>query len=133
MNKSGRGSDGRETVSAPGPKDRSPRGKFKSEFWSQFSERAGARSQDMAKDYKRFRSDVKKGLYKVTITISDEAVDWFYHLSRMMKKKRGYKLPRSYIIRALINVCMKLEIGVEGVKGEKDLEERILDAIKRYS
>jgi len=86
----------------------------------------------MVKDYKRFRSDVKKGLHKVTITISDEAVDWFYHLSRMMKRKKGYKLPRSYIIRALINVCMKLEIGVDGVRGEKGLEERILEAIRRY-
>lgn len=86
----------------------------------------------MAKDYKRFRSEVKKDLRKVTITISDEALDWFYKLSRMMKKKRGYKLPRSYIIRALINVCMKLDINVEGVKTEKDLEERILAAIKKY-
>jgi len=86
----------------------------------------------MVKDYKRFRSEVKKGLHKVTITISDEALDWFYELSRTMKKKKGYKLPRSYIIRSLINVCMKLDIKVEGVRTEKDLEERILDAIRRY-
>jgi len=39
-------------------------------------------------------------------------------------------LPRSYIIRALINVFMKLDIKVEGVKTEKDVERRILDAIK---
>jgi len=86
----------------------------------------------MVKDYKRFRSEVKKGLHKVTITISDEALDWFYELSRKMKEKKGYKLPRSYIIRALINVCMKLDIKVEGVRTEKDLEEKILDAIRRY-
>jgi len=89
-------------------------------------------SRDMVKDYKRFRSEVKKGLHKVTITISDEALDWFYELSRKMKEKKGYKLPRSYIIRALINVCMKLDIKVEGVRTEKDLEEKILDAIRRY-
>lgn len=86
----------------------------------------------MAKDYKRFRSDVKKGLHRVTITISDEALDWFYKLSSMMKKKKGYKLPRSYIIRALINVCMKLDINLEDIKTEKDLEERILEAVKKY-
>jgi len=85
----------------------------------------------MVKDYKRFRSEVKKGLHKVTITISDEALDWFHDLSRRMKEKKGYKLPRSYIIRALINVFMKLDINVAGVRGEKDLEERIQDAIKR--
>ena len=86
----------------------------------------------MVKDYKRFRSEVKKDLHKVTITISDEALDWFYELTKMMKKKKGYKLPRSYIIRALINVFMKLDIKVEGVRTEKDLEERILDGIRRY-
>jgi len=85
----------------------------------------------MVKKYKRFRSEVKKGLHKVTITISDEALDWFYELSRMMKKKRGYKLPRSYIIRALINVFMKLDINVEGVRTEEHLEERIFQAIKK--
>jgi len=86
----------------------------------------------MVKDYKRFRSEVRKGLHKVTITISDEAIDWFYELSRKMKEKRGYKLPRSYIIRALINIFMKLRINVEGVRTEKDLEEKIFDAIRRY-
>jgi len=86
----------------------------------------------MVKDYKRFRSEVRKGLHKVTITISDEAIDWFYELSRKMREKRGYKLPRSYIVRALINIFMKLDINVEGVRTEKDLEERILDAIRKY-
>jgi len=90
------------------------------------------RSQHMVKDYKRFRSEVRKGLHKVTITISDEAIDWFYELSRKMREKRGYKLPRSYIVRALINIFMKLDINVEGVRTERDLEERILDAIRKY-
>ena len=83
------------------------------------------------KDYKRFRSEVEKGLHKVTITISDGALDWFYELSRRMKKNGGYKLPRSYIIRALINVSMKLDIDVKGVKTEKDLEERIIRGCKK--
>lgn len=86
----------------------------------------------MVRDYKRFRSEVRKGLHKVTITLSDEALDWFYNLSKMMKNKKGYKLPRSYIIRALINVCMKLDINVEGVRTEGDLEKKILLALKRY-
>jgi len=84
----------------------------------------------MTKNYRRFRSDVKKGLHKVNITISDEAIHWFHDLSRKMKNSKGYMLPRSYIIRALINVFMKLDIKVEGVKTEKDVERRILDAIK---
>jgi len=86
----------------------------------------------MVKDYKRFKSEVRKGLRKVTVTICDECLDWFYELSSTMKKKKGYKLPRSYIIRALIDVCMKLDINVEGERTENDLEERILQAIKKY-
>jgi len=92
----------------------------------------GQRAYFMVRNYKRFRSEVRKDLHKVTITISDEALDWFYELSRTMKKKRGYKLPRSYIIRALINVFMRLDIKVEGVRTEEELQERIVNAIKTY-
>jgi len=84
----------------------------------------------MAKNYRRFRSEVKKGLHKVNITISDEAIHWFHDLSRKMKNTKGYMLPRSYIIRALINVFMKLHINVKGVRTEKDVERRILEAVK---
>jgi hypothetical protein len=93
----------------------------------------GKRAMGMVKDYKRFRSEVEKGLHKVTITVSDEALDWCYELSKLMKKNGGYKLPRSYIIRALISACMKLEINVKGVKTEKDLEEKIVRACKKLS
>jgi len=92
----------------------------------------GRRGYRVVRDYKRFRSEVEKGLHKVTITISDEVLDWFYQMSRRMKKSKGYKLPRSYIIRALINVCMKLDVNVKGVKTEKDLEEKILEAVKKH-
>jgi hypothetical protein len=91
------------------------------------------RAYVMVKDYKRFRSEVEKGLHKVTITVSDEALDWCYELSKLMKKNGGYKLPRSYIIRALISACMKLDIDVKGVKTEKDLEEKIVRACKKVS
>ena len=87
----------------------------------------------MVKEYKRFRSEVEKGLHKVTITISDEALDWCYELSKLMKKNGGYKLPRSYIIRALINACMKLDINVKGVKTEKDMEERIIKGHRKIA
>jgi hypothetical protein len=75
----------------------------------------------MVKDYKRFRSEVEKGLHKVTITVSDEALDWCYELSKLMKKNGGYKLPRSYIIRALINASMKLNINFKDTITEEGL------------
>jgi len=83
----------------------------------------------MAKEYKRFRSDVKKGLRKITATVSDEALEWFHTLSLVMKKNGGYKLPRTYIIRALINAAMSTGVNVRGVRTEKQLERRILRAL----
>ena len=84
----------------------------------------------MAKDYKRFRSDVKKGLRKITVTVSDESLEWFHLLSSTMKKNGGYKLPRTYIIRALISVAMSTGVNVQGVRTERQLERRILHAFK---
>ena len=86
----------------------------------------------MAKNYKHFRSEVEKGLHRISITISADAIDWFHELGIKMKKKKGYKLPRSYIIRALIDVCMKLDIKLDGIKTEKELKKRIFEAAKKY-
>jgi len=86
----------------------------------------------MVKRYRRFRSEVEKGLYKVNITVSDEAPDWFYELRKMMKKKDSYELPRSYIIKALFNSWMKLDINGKGIRPEEGLEGRILEAVKNY-
>lgn len=84
----------------------------------------------MAKEYKRFRSDVKKGLRKITATVSDESLEWFHLLSSTMKKSGGCKLPRTYIIRALINAAMTTGVNVRGVKTERQLEGRILRALR---
>lgn len=50
----------------------------------------------------------------------------------MMKKNGGHKLRWPYIIKALINVCLKFDISVKGVKIEEDLEELILEAVKNH-
>ena len=49
-----------------------------------------------------------------------------------MKSSGGYKLPKSYIIRALLDAAMNLKIDVSKVKSEEELVGRILDAINRY-
>lgn len=84
----------------------------------------------MAKEYKRFRSDVKNGLHKITVTVSDESLDWFNLLSATMKRSGGYRLPRTYIIRAMIAAVMSLGVNVRGVRTERQLERRILRAFK---
>jgi hypothetical protein len=81
---------------------------------------------------KKFRSEVPKGLFRVPVSITREMEVWFQNLSNEMKATGGYKLPKSYILRSILNSIMKLEIDVSGIKTEKDLEKKILEALKRY-
>lgn len=57
---------------------------------------------------------------------------WLQGLSNKMKSSGGYKLPKSYIIRALLDAAMQLNIDVTCIKTEEELVKRILGAIKRY-
>ena len=82
---------------------------------------------------KKFRSEVPKGLFRIPISITREMELWLQNLSNEMKATGGYKLPKSYVIRSMINALMKLKIDVSGVKSEKDLEEKIVEAIKKYT
>ena len=82
---------------------------------------------------KKFRSEVPKGLFRVPISITGEMELWLQNLSNEMKTTGGYKLPKSYVIRSMINALMKLKIDVAGVKSEKDLEKKIVEAIKKYT
>lgn len=79
----------------------------------------------------RFRSEVPKGLFRVPIAISKEMDAWLQKLSSDMKASRGYKLPKSYIIRALLDAAMTLDMDVSGVKTEEELARRITMAIKK--
>ena len=80
----------------------------------------------------RFRSEVPKGLFRVPISITKEMEDWLQDLSNQMKSSGGYKLPKSYVIRALIDAAMNLNIDVSKVKTEEELVKRIKEAIKRH-
>ena len=80
----------------------------------------------------RFRSEVPHGLFRVPISITKEMEAWLQDLSSQMKSSGGYKLPKSYIIRALLNAAMSLKIDVSGVKKEEELVKMIKEAIKRY-
>jgi hypothetical protein len=80
----------------------------------------------------RFRSEVPKGLFRVPISITKDMERWLQDLSTKMKSQGGYKLPRSYIIRALLDAAMQLEIDVSQIKTEEELVKRILKAIKQH-
>ena len=80
----------------------------------------------------RFRSDVSKDLFRVPISITKEMESWLQELSNRMKLTGGYKLPKSYVVRSLLSVIMKLKIDAGGVKTEEELTKRMLSAIKKY-
>ena len=80
----------------------------------------------------RFRSEVQKGLFRVPISITKGMDSWLQDLSSRMKASGGYKLPKSYILRSLIDAIMELKVDVIGVKTETELKKRILKAIKEY-
>ena len=80
----------------------------------------------------RFRSDVRKDLFRVPISITKEMEAWLQDLSNQMKSTGGYKLPKSYVMRSLLSAAKKLNLDVSGVKDEQELTKRILEAIKKY-
>lgn len=86
----------------------------------------------MPKSSGRFRSDVRKDLFRVPISITRDMESWLQELSNRMKASGGYKLPKSYIIRSLLDAARNLKIDVSGVKTEDELKKRILEAIKRH-
>lgn len=79
----------------------------------------------------RFRSEVPKDLFRLPISITKSQEIWLQNLSNEMKFTGGYKLPKSYIIRALLDAIMTFDIDVNGVKTERELKNRILYSIKR--
>ncbi len=81
---------------------------------------------------KRFRSDIEKNLFRVPIFLDKETHDWLYNLSILMKINGGYKLPKSYIIRSLVNAFMRLDVNFKNIKSETDLEMRILQSLRRF-
>ncbi|MFC1698612.1 hypothetical protein ACFL1I_01465 [Candidatus Omnitrophota bacterium] len=78
---------------------------------------------------KRFRANVEKNLFRIPIFLDKEASDWLYSLSISMKLNGGYKLPKSYIIRSLINAFIKLDINFKKIKTEAELQQRILNRL----
>lgn len=81
---------------------------------------------------KRFRSDIEKNLFRVPIFLDKRTHDWLYNLSILMKINGGYKLPKSYIIRSLVNAFMRLKVNFKDIKSDTDLEKRILQSLRKF-
>ncbi|MEW6088496.1 MAG: hypothetical protein AB1498_09370 [bacterium] len=82
--------------------------------------------------YKRFRGNVRKDLIRIPVTITPEIDDWLENLRSTMRRSGGYRLPKSYILRAILDAMMDLKIDVMGIKEEKDLRVRVSEAVAAY-
>jgi len=81
---------------------------------------------------KRFRVGVEKNLFHIPISLDKETNDWLYNSGILRKISGGYKLPKSYIIRSLINAFIRLNIDLKNIKTEKDLEKKIFQSLRRF-
>ena len=81
---------------------------------------------------KRFRSDVEKNLFRVPLSLDKKTDDWLHNLGISMKLSGGYKLPKSYIIRSLINAFVRLKVDCKNIRTQTDLEKRILQSLREF-
>jgi hypothetical protein len=68
---------------------------------------------------------------RVSTFLTKSEVDFLDEVSWQMKLSGGYKLPRTKIIRAIIEAIMSLTPDFSGVKSEVELKNRIYQIIKK--
>lgn len=81
---------------------------------------------------KRTRSlDVtpKSGYFRINLTLPEELDRFLEEVGMEAKAGKGYKLPKTMIVRALIRLLGELDVDVSGVKTEEELLERMMRAV----
>ncbi len=71
--------------------------------------------------------------YHLSATIPPKSVQFLGWLGREAELHGGTSLSKAAIVRALLNVAMRMDIDVEGIHSQRELEERIWAAIARKS
>ncbi len=70
----------------------------------------------------------KSEYFRINLTLP-EALDRFLEEVGMeAKATKGYKLPKTLIVRALVRMMGEMDVDVSGVKTEEELIERLLQA-----
>lgn len=73
----------------------------------------------------------KAQYFRINLTLP-EALDRFLEEVGMeARATKGYKLPKTLIVRALVRMMGELDVDVSGVKTEDELLDRLIDAAKR--
>lgn len=66
-----------------------------------------------------------------SLSLNKKQVGFVDKISRDARFPKGRKLSRSAIIRALLSIAQGLETNVDGVKDERELEKRFLEAFEK--
>lgn len=75
-------------------------------------------------------SNSDRSAHRVITFLNRDEVDFLDKIGKDALFSTGTKLSRSKVISAVVNVIRKLEIEGYGVKSRKELEKKILNAIK---
>ncbi|MFA6108233.1 MAG: hypothetical protein WDA75_05620, partial [Candidatus Latescibacterota bacterium] len=70
-------------------------------------------------------------VYQLSAAVPAKSVQYLKWLGQTAETCGGARIPKAAIVRALLNVAMRLEIDVTEVTTEQQLEERIWGAIER--
>lgn len=68
--------------------------------------------------------------YHLSATIPLKSLRYLEWLGLEAKRGGGMRLPKSTTLRAMLNVAMRLDINVSGVRNQDELEDRIWRAIR---
>ncbi len=69
-------------------------------------------------------------VWRAELTLREEHDKYLVEFGEKAKRQGGHRLARTEIIRALIKVLKRLDVDVSEVRDEKELEDRILEAIE---
>ena len=67
----------------------------------------------------------------LSATVPTKSVRYLEWLGLEAKRTGGLRLPKSTIVRALLNTAMRLDIDVSGLDTQSELEARIWEAVER--
>lgn len=74
---------------------------------------------------------VRNPSFRLSATLPVKSISYLEWLGLEAKRANGAQLSKAAILRALVDVAMRLEIDVSGATTQEELEERIWEAMAK--
>ena len=74
---------------------------------------------------------MKSSSYHLSVTVPVELVKYLEWVGLEARRSGGLRLPKASIVRALLNVLVRMDVDVSGVTTQQELEERIWGAMEK--